>query len=346
MDNKKTVEPEVIDGILRRYGFDERAVEQKPYIHYIGEDGLLKLIFRVTLESGRMLVIKLVLEDEGQEKEQQKIESQSAFSEAMRSEGILTPMRHRAGDVFCTRYEYHGIACSVTVEDWCGEEITQISADTARQIGELMARMHTLSLKKGCHIGCGTLFSAAYWNDVDAYPLFCELCGNERIDQAAAERIMDLHDRKLERLRAIWAELPKAAVQGDISINNLSRSGDDLVVFDYNNAGDEVLVSDMVMEGLLTAYEMDLPEGVEPEYRRLLFPAFWEGYRAVRPLTELERAAAWEIYSIYNSMWFTKIQYDENSLQKLLERGEDDAANRLIARILADMSAEDDGRFA
>ena len=37
------------------------------------------------------------------------------------------------------------------------------------RIGELMAHMHILSLENKCEIGCGTLFSAAYWNDVDAF---------------------------------------------------------------------------------------------------------------------------------------------------------------------------------
>lgn len=345
MEKNKTVEPEVIDEILRRYGFEEAITEQKAYIHYIGENGFLKLIFRVTLESGRMLVIKLVLEDEGLEKELQKFERQSAFSEFMRASGIPTPARHRAGERFCTEYEYRGIMCSVTVEDWCGEEIAEITADTARKIGELMARMHTLSLDGGCAIGCGTLFSAAYWNDVDAFPLFCKLCEDEHLDKAAAEKIKVLHDRKLEHIRSMWESLPKAAVQGDISINNLSWNGDALVVFDYNNAGDEVLVSDLVMEGLLTAYEMDLPEGVDADSRKQLFPAFLEGYLSVRPLTAEECEAAWDIYTMYNGLWFTRVQYNENSLEKLLERGEYDAANQLLDRMLADISEEDDGRF-
>lgn len=341
----KNIEQAVIADILRRFAIEGEAAEQKSYIHYIGEDGQMKLILRVTLEDGRLLVIKLVHEDDDLTQELQKKEKQSVFSEFMRSKGISTPARHKAGEGYCVQYEYQGAACILTVEDWCGEEIMEITADTAYRIGELMAWMHSISLEHDCRIGCGTLFSAAYWNDVDAFSLFCKLSEDERLDRVATDRIKNLHDRKLETIRSMWEELPRAAVQGDISINNLSMNGEVLTVFDYNNAGDEVLVSDMVMEGLLTAYEMDLPEGQPEAYREQLFPAFLEGYLSTRKLTAREAEAAWEIYTMYNSLWFTKVQYNDNSLEKLVERGEYEAANRLVSRILTDMSQQNDGRF-
>lgn len=339
------VETEVIEQILALYGFDTAFTEQKPYIHAIEDAGWMKLIFRVTLADGRMLVLKILYETEDTNAEMAKVEHQSTFSELMRANGIKTPTRHQANGRYCNPFPYRDLPCIVTVEDWCGEEIREITVDIARQIGMLMAQMHTLSLANKGHIGHGTLFSAAYENDVDAFPRFCALTQDARLDQDTAAAIKALHDEKLAKLRAVWETLPKAAVQGDISINNLVLTEDGLAVFDYNNAGDEVLISDLVMEGLLTAYEMDLPADTSDAYRELLFPALLAGYLSVRPLSEAESKAAWEAYTLYHGLWFTRILYNEDSLAALVKKGEYDAANALLKQMLADMQEADDGRF-
>ena len=339
------IENEVVETILRRYGFNAAATEQKIYLHGVEDNGWMKLIFRATLSDGKMLVIKLLHEDDDPAAELKKVENQSSFSERMRQSGIRTPKRYQADGRYCTAFSYQGCPCAVTVEDWCGEELTLITTDIAYNIGALMARMHRISLEHGCVIGHRTLFSAAYWNDVDAFDQFCELTKNEKLDRNVSERIKALRQEKLERIRSVWETLPKAAVQGDISINNLVFDEDGLTVFDYNNAGDEVLVSDLVMEGLLTAYEMDLPEGAPEDYREQLFPAFLKGYLSVRALSDAEAETAWEIYTLYHALWFTRIIYNENSLDALLKREDYEGANRLLTSMLADMEEPDDGRF-
>ena len=342
---EKTVEIEVIEKVLMLYGFEAAITEQKSYIHAIEENGWLKLILRVTLASGKMLVIKILHEDDDFATEMQKVENQSIFSELMRSHGIKTPARYQANGKYSNAFTYHDLPCMVTVEDWCGEEITEITTDTAYQIGELMARMHTISLTNKCEIGHRTLFSAAYWNDVDCFPEFCDITKDEKLDHEVVAQIKAVRDQKLEIIRAVWETLPKTAVQGDISINNLIHSEDGLIVFDYNNAGDEVLISDLVMEGLLTAYEMELPDGTPVSYREKIFPALLKGYLSVRSLSEAERTTAWEVYTLYHGLWFTRIVYNDDSLDLLVKKGDYDTANRLLKRMLSDMQEMDDGRF-
>lgn len=347
MEEKQKVPESVIHSILERYGLDAAFGEQKEYISYSGEhgDNLVKVILSVLLENGKRVVIKILHEQEDLLRDRAKIEKQSAFSELMRQNGIKTPMRYMANGRYCNEYVYNSIPCNVTVEDWCGEEITEINTDIAYKIGELMARMHMISLKNNCGIGCGTLFSAAYQNDVDAFAQFCKLGKNENLDQATIAQIKKLHDEKLEALRAVWDKLPRAAVQGDISINNLVDGKDELIVFDYNNAGDEVLISDLVMEGLLTAYEMDLPEGADQSCREQFFPAMLNGYLSIRRLSEEEANTAWIVYTLYHSLWFPRVVYNDDSLEKLVEKEDYAAANRLLAQMLADMTEGDDGRF-
>lgn len=117
-------------------------------------------------------------------------------------------------------------------------------------------------------------------------------------------------------------------------------------MFDYNNAGDEVPVSDLVMDGLLTAYETELPEGVAEAARQELFPAFLQDYLTVCKLSAAEQAAVWEIYTLYHALWFSRVLHNEDSLAKRLERGDIDRANRPLAQTLTDMTQPDDGRFA
>ena len=342
---EKVVESNVVEAILNLYGFSGMITEQKSYIHVIEEDGWMKLIFRVTLADGQRLIVKILHEDEDLCAEMEKVEKQSIFSEQMRNNGIGTPKRYRANGRYCNQFVYHDLPCLITVEDWCGEEITEINTDIAYQIGELMARMHSLSLEQNCRIGHGTLFSAAYWNDVDYFPDFCEITKNGNLDQETVYKIKALREEKLNCLRDLWDSLPKAAVQGDISINNLVSADDGLIIFDYNNAGDEVLVSDLVMEGLLTAYEMDLPPNVSETYTEQLFVVFLNGYLSVRPLSEAEASAAWDIYTLYHGLWFTRIVYRDSALDALVKEKNYEAANGLLTKMLSDMEEADDGRF-
>lgn len=347
MEEKKKVQESVIHSVLELYGLDAAFSEQKEYINYNGEhgDNLVKVILSVLLENGKRVVIKILHEQDDLLKDRAKIEKQSAFSEFMRQNGIKTPMRYMANGRYCNEYIYNDLPCNVTVEDWCGEEIMEINTDISYKIGELMARMHILSLENKCEIGCGTLFSAAYWNDVDSFQDFCEIGKNENLNQTVIEQIKKLHDVKLEAIRAVWDRLPKAAVQGDISINNLVYGEDELIVFDYNNAGDEVLISDLVMEGLLTAYEMNLPEEADQSCREQILPALLNGYLSIRKLSEEEANTAWIVYTIYHSLWFSRVVYNDDSLEKLVKKEDYAAANRLLAQMLADMTESDDGRF-
>lgn len=323
MEEKQRVQESVIHSILALYGLDAAFSEQKEYINYANEQGddCIKTILSVLLENGRRVVIKILREENDLLEDRSKIERQSAFSEFMRQNGIKTPKRYKAEGRYCREYRCQDLPCNVTVEDWCGEEITEISAPLAFRIGELMARMHTLSLENNCRIGCGTLFSAAYWNDVDAFQSFCKIGANENLDQDIVSQLKRLHDEKLAALRAVWDRLPRAAVQGDISINNLVDGADGLAIFDYNNAGDEVLISDLVMEGLLTAYEMDLPQGAAEGCREQFFPAFLKGYLSMRRLSEEEANAAWIAYTLYHALWFTRVVYSDHSLEKLVKKG-------------------------
>lgn len=339
------------DAVLMQFGLAASVGEPTVFLHEEYEDGYFKHIIGVTTADDRRLVLKFVHEffdGELAELSVQRdvLEKKCAFASFLRENGILTPNYYQTDGHFCIETICMGVPCTVTVEDYCGEEIREITEPLAFRIGALVAKIHTLSLAHGYRIGCGTLFSAAEKNDVDCMDRFRTLAASEGIDPSLSMQIGTWIDRKRAMLTSEWDTLPKSAVQGDISVNNLIDTPNELLVFDYNNAGDVVLVSDLVLEGLLTAYEMDLPENTPASVREQLFPAFLNGYLSVRELTEAEQRIGWEIYTLYHALWFSRIVYNEGSLEKLLQHGDLEGANTLLRRILDDITEQNDGRFA
>lgn len=338
------------DDVLTQFGFAKSLGEPTVFLHEEYKDGYFKHIIGVMTADDRRLVMKFVREFisgriPALSEQREIVEKQCTFASFLRENGVLTPNYYRANGRFCLETVCLGTACTVTVEDFCGEEIREITEPLAFRIGALVARIHTLSLTHGYRIGSGTLFSAAERNDVDCMDRFRTLAATDGIDQAVAAQIGAWIDRKRAAMNAEWNTLPKSAVQGDISVNNLIDTPDGLLIFDYNNAGDVVLVSDLVLEGLLTAYEMDLKDNTPASIRERLFPAFLNGYLSVRELTEAERRIGWEIYTLYHALWFTRIVYNEDSLEKLLERGDLNGANALLRRMLEDITAPYDSSF-
>ena len=52
----------------------------------------------------------------------------------MRCHEIKTPARYKANDKCYNKFTHHELPCMGTVEDWCREEITEITTNIAYQI--------------------------------------------------------------------------------------------------------------------------------------------------------------------------------------------------------------------
>ena len=97
MKNKKKFPESDIKAVLKLYGFDMIFSEQKEYLNYYEEYGWnVKVVLSVLLESGKRVVIKIVnIKGDNLLEEREKTEKQSAFSEFMRKNGIITPKSNR-----------------------------------------------------------------------------------------------------------------------------------------------------------------------------------------------------------------------------------------------------------
>lgn len=303
-------------------------------------DPRIKVIVKADFENTAPVVVKCVNQ---KEHPIHIIEQQSKFSEHMRQNGIITPRRLMTlsgeNEVFCRTYDIDKTPICITVEEYIGEEIRELDVRTAFRIGNLMGEMHQIAERDGLHIEANSIFDVIRYNEVSGYNRFNEL---GEAGQLNAEQYNEIHERyiqKINNLQNVWHELPRFATQGDYSINNLTWVGESIGIFDYNIAGEETLVGDLVTEGLLVAREMDLVKGLTREDRRTLFDAFVDGYKNVRQLNDAEQKVLDDVYAVVASMWFTSIRYEEDSLEKLVERGEIDKIELRMEEIKKTLSA-------
>ena len=77
---ENTIDTSIINSILIRYGITANVVAQKIYIYDVDTSNYIKVIFRVSLESGKMLVIKIVREEDDLPNYIQKAEQQNKKS--------------------------------------------------------------------------------------------------------------------------------------------------------------------------------------------------------------------------------------------------------------------------
>lgn len=333
------VELQNLTDVIALYNISTPISDFRFFINgYDEETSEIKVITKVGFTHRSPLVVKFVKEDDHPHN---LIEQQSTFSEYLRVQGIITPKRYKSEGNYCAKYKLENMNVVVTVEDYLGKEIKALDTKLAYKIGQLMAKTHSISEKGNCHIDNNTIFNVVGYNEVSGFDSFVELGESGKINLVIYEQIKKEYTTKLNKIKLLWSTLPRYATQGDFCINNLTYVGEKIGIFDYNIAGDETLVGDMVLEGLLAANEMDLTNGLSDKNRVDLFRCFFNGYTDVRPLTADEKNVLNDIYTISSSLWFTRIIYNENSLMKLVERNEMSKVNLLLQDIYNDLCRDD-----
>lgn len=327
-----------VSAALNQYGIQDTLRNVTYFIdrYKEGIDPRVKIILKAEVDNGKAYVIKFILEEEHP---QNLIEEQSIFSECMRANGINTPRRFKSNGRYCISFPVKNLICDVTIEEYIGEELKFINNGMAEEIACLMAQMHIISEEINCHIGGNTI-----WDIFDettdisrGYKSFCEYRTNGKYDFTLYnielyDKIIILYEERLSRLKDIWYKLPKYATQGDYSINNLVYDNGKIEgIFDYNISGDEVLVSDMIIEGLLVSYEMDLDNSLTDNHKDEIFKVFVRKYMECRKLNQYELNVMDDIYAVVFPFWWTRIIFDkENSLEKHLNDNNLEKVNEFL----------------
>lgn len=322
---------------LKQYGIEDSLINTYYIIERYkkGINPRARVIVKADVDSEESYIIKFILEEEHPQK---LIEEQSIFSESIRESGIITPKRFKCNGAYCIELLVEELNYSVTLEEYIGEELNFINDKVVEEIATLMAKMHLISEKKDLHIQRNTIWDL--FNETTdisrGYKDFCEYRKTDidftRYDIGLYEKIITLYEERLSRLKNIWPKLPKYATQGDYSINNLVYGNDKIEgIFDYNIAGDEVLVSDMIIEGLLVSYEMDIDNLLTHDDKDRMFKIFVRKYMECRELNQDELNIMNDIYAVVFPFWWTRIIYDEeNSLKKHLSDSNVEKVNEFL----------------
>ena len=120
--------------------------------------------------------------------------------------------------------------------------------------------------------------------------------------------MLNIYNRRLDIIKTVWSSLPRAAVQGDIySCNNIAVRNGGLVVYDFNLAGDEVLIGDILQCWFRTVFDEKIEEDLRKLSREEMWSVFIKAYQKERPLTDREKKYFPDVYAILGVVYYTKL---------------------------------------
>lgn len=283
-------------------------------------DSEIRIILRVNTNKNKY-IMKIIKEKSHPTK---IMEQQSVFSEILHDNNIPVAKRYLSiYGTYCCEVLIDGYGCSLSLqEDFGNDELQTINKDNIIEIAELMAEMHIIIQQNDCHIKLDTIWNffntdseIVYgYND---YVKYRDLTAKSGLDTNKYDLIIKRYISKKEKLQKRWCELHKYAVQGDLSTNNFIIDSDKKIIglIDFNIAGDDVLISDLITQGIFVCYIMDLDEGLNDDDRKQLFDLFINSYQNIRAISNTEKSFMNDIYSIVYSMFWTRTDLFINNLK-------------------------------
>ena len=322
--------------VLHDYGIQVKSFtfEELERYHYEKDDPKsrqVRLITKVILQDDRPLVLRFKNEDDAP---QEIMEAQSHFAALLHSRGIETPMVYASEGFYTRHYLISGYDVIVTVENYEDGEIKTVDPITARETGQLLARMHNIAEEADAHVHSKVLFDPLAPNDLFDFDAFVK-CEEKllAIDSELYHAIVQKKEWLTYQIRYFENEL-RYAVQGDMSDCNLYRTQDGrLGVFDFNRCGDNNLFFDAVMQAVFEARLMDYPEELAEHQEEVILSSFLKGYHQVRPFTEEQKGVFSYLYALISAFWSGDIKWNEDSLTRAIESGDCSAVREWMEKI-------------
>lgn len=292
---------------LREFGILEPVKEWKVLAdgpdHPVPYDVIRKIIY-VELMDGRKYVIKFVREPVFPT---EIIENQSKFSDLLMEYGIDTPKRLKKDGHYCIPYEKERLVMDVYAEEWVGEKIPHLTMDMYGEIGSVMGKIHRISVKTKFHIGFSLLYNEIAERDT-SYERLWRNGDHSLIPEDEYQSILRIYNQRLDIIKNVWKSLPRAAVQGDIySCNNIAIRNNGLVVYDFNLAGDEVLIGDILQCWFRTIFDEKIEGDLKKISREEMWSVFIKAYQSERQLQDIEKKYFSDVYAILGAVYYTKL---------------------------------------
>lgn len=234
-------------------------------------------------------------------------EKRNAFSEFLRLYGLPVSRKYTSGGSYCTITQISGIEFLTTVEDYFGEDVKEITRESAYELGSILGDLHQLSYNRDYHLQQGYVYSAlksentkfnSIWKDLDTIVFD----SNDDI-----QKLKILHDNMIDELKVLWNELPAVAVHGDLGLtSNLMYQKNGYGIIDFNLAGDEVLLGDLLITWYSSRYSNDFIRKVPFNNVSNIKKSFFQGYYSKRELTDIEYKNFDKVSIILNGIYFNR----------------------------------------
>ncbi|MEN2768550.1 phosphotransferase enzyme family protein [Ornithinibacillus xuwenensis] len=224
---------------------------------------------------------------------------------------------------------YEGKKSFVTLEEYMdGDPISAVTLEDTYEIGRLLGIQHKACEESGIDFGHGTSWSMFGGNETNQFGDYDEneLCFRELMEALAGAQythkllsaITQQYQLLREEIASIWHELPKGPVQGDFCPYNMAkRNGRITGIFDYNLAGDEVLINECCGVAVYLAFSHEKVAGNEQSHLRV----FLEAYRQERNISVLEEKMISPLIRVIRPFRYDRVE----SIVRLIEEGKEAA---------------------
>lgn len=265
----------------------------------------IRLIYQIDTSEGQKLICKANHEVNYP---QWLIEKQSHFAMFLYNNGIPTAKKLTSNNKYCIKLPSHRLNLDVTLEEYAGQDLKNINLDTFCKFGELLGKIHSISEHYTQHIG----FSATYTALSSGKATYKNILRHTKkrlpnipeVNKAAI-----LHDTLVGILRSRWKQLPQGTVHDDIGIfNNLVIHNNKIAVIDFNMAGEDVYLVDLLASYYSSYYKYY--NNLSSQYENALIDFFMKGYTTYRKLTLVEELNFPIISSLMRGIFYTKLFID------------------------------------
>lgn len=293
------------------FGIEGKATDILEYLNKdedIDGERQIRVIMAVETEQD-VVVFKLVHESRFNK---ELIESQIEFSQKLREAGVNTTYQYRTEAGYVKEVMLEGFGFCLTCEAFIGSEPEALTVGLEYEIGKIIGKMHRISGERQMEIG----FSRVY-HEVMMKSSYRKVWGNKYptwVEKAWIDDMAEKHDSLMEAIQSEFAELPKAAVQGDVfGLNNVAVTEKGIAIYDYNLASDEVLVGDFLMCWYRTIADKSMHEFLNESNVQMMWEAYAAGYLESRSLSRTEYAVGYKLCAVLGLIHMTKLAIELNA---------------------------------
>lgn len=244
------------------------------------------------------------------------IEMQCKFAMLLFNEKISTARKYDRDGEYVTEFIQNGKSYYLTLEQYIGEDIKQITIDVFAFLGNILGKMHMIS-ENNNQFSEFTIIKKAI---LQGNAKFENILKNANMGLPYTSSISECirrHNRLVDKLKNNWDRLPHGIVHGDLgAFNNLINMGDNIGIIDFNLAADETFLGDVIATFYASLHKYSWREQLSAISEAEAKKVYFKEYTKVRPFTEEEKQIFMETSALFDGLFYSKAIIEEWNLKK------------------------------